>query len=134
MGFMDKELSTDEQAHVNEHLIRCADCRQSYDQLVETAEVLDAVSFAEPGDKVLKDMWQSPVDRAERVGAVILIIGGYVTLALYGLYEFLSKGEGPVVPKVAAVAVFIGLAMLLLSTLRERFRTQKDDPYKEVER
>lgn len=134
MGFLDHELSPEETTEVNDHMQRCQSCRQSYDELAKTAEVLDAVAFAEPGDEVLKDIWKSPIDRAERAVGFFLIFGGYLALISYALYETLINDKGPIFPRVAGVAVVAGFVVLLLSVAREQLRKRSKDPYKEVER
>lgn len=133
MALLDDELEAAERAALNDHMIRCANCRENHDQLARTLAVLDQVSFAEPGDAVLKDLWRSPVDRFERWAGVALIAGGYAALIGYALYAAVSE-DGPALPRIAIAALVIGALLVFLSVLRERLRTYQNDPYREVER
>ena len=134
MGLIDQELSPDETREVNAHLVRCAGCREEYEQLRETAGRIEAVSFVEPQDAVLGSLWKRPYSRLTRNAGLVLVLAGYVVLILYGVYEFLADKEEAFIPKVAAAALLVGLLYLLFSVIRERLRTYKVDPYKEIER
>ena len=72
--------------------------------------------------------------RWQKNAGVLLIIGGYASLVLYGVYEFLRAGSIPPFPKIGGLAVLIGFAALLASAVRERIWTYKSDRYKEVRR
>lgn len=134
VGFIDQELEPDEVREVNEHLVRCAGCRKEYEQLRETAGKIETISFHEPQDKVLEALWNRPYSRFTRNAGMILVLAGWLALALFGVYEFLGDDKEPFIPKVASAALFIGFVVLLASVIRERLRTYKSDPYKEVER
>ncbi len=134
MGLLDQELTPDEARKVNEHLVRCADCREEYEQLRETAGKISTISFREPQDKALETLWNSPYSRFTRNAGIILVLAGWLALIVFGVYEFFGNEDEPFIPKVAAAAVFIGFVVLLASVIRERLRTYKSDPYKEIER
>jgi len=134
VGLLDGELTPDEVRQVNEHLTRCAACRAEYEQLRETTGRLTAISFQEPDDKVLAQVWKSPFSRLSRNTALIMIIGGYVGLIGYGLYEFLTRGKEELPAKLGLAAIIMGFLILLVQLIRERVKTYKTDPYKEIER
>ena len=134
MGLIDDELTSEEISDIQQHLTRCAECRKEYDELKRTGTKIKKVSFEEPQDKVLKSVWKSPFSRFARISSLIMIIGGWLVLIMYGLIEALSEGEGPVFTKIAVAAVFIGFFVLLATVIRDRIKTFKTDPYKEVER
>lgn len=134
MGLIDKELTPKETSEINDHLIRCAECREEYEQLRETATKIETVSFVEPQDEVLRSLWKSPYSRFTRNSGLFLVFAGWIALIIYGFYEAFRSGEEPVFSKVAIAAVLFGFLVLLLSVIRERIHTYKSDPYKEVER
>ena len=134
VGLLDGELTPDETRQINEHLTRCAACRQEYEQLRETTGKLSAISFREPDDKMLAQMWKSPFSRLSRNTALILIVGGYAGLIGYGMFEFLTSGTKDLPAKVGLAAIVLGFLILLVQLIRERIRTYKSDPYKEIER
>ena len=134
MGLIDNELTPEETAEINSHLIKCDNCRTEYGQLRETSDKIGTVSFAEPQDEVLEQLWKSPHSRLTRNSAFLFILGGVLAIIAYGLFEFLGSGEEAVIPKIAVVAIIIGCVILLFSVIRERIHTYKVDPYKEVKR
>ncbi|MBT3375677.1 MAG: zf-HC2 domain-containing protein [Lentisphaerae bacterium] len=134
MGLMDDELTSEESTVVNDHLIRCAACREEYEGLRVSCGKLERVSFVEPTDEVLRELWRSPYSSLARSAGLVLVLGGYAGLIGYGLYEFLTAGREALFVKVAVAAIPLGFGILLVSVIRERLRTYKVDPYKEVQR
>lgn len=134
VGLLDGELTPDETRQVNEHLTRCAVCRAEYEQLRETTGKLAALSFQEPTDAVLAQVWKSPFSRLARNTSLFLILGGYAGLIGYGLFEMLTSGTKELPAKLGLAAIVLGFLILLVQLIRERIRTYKTDPYKEVER
>jgi len=134
MGLMDGELSPDEKIRVQDHLRRCASCRREYEELRDIEGLLkEAVSLSEPQDEVLRQVWKSPYSRLTRNAGYLMVIAGVAALVLYAAYEFVTTAELNV-PTVAAISIWVGLALLFFSALRERLSTYETDPYKEVER
>ncbi|HMP83207.1 MAG TPA: zf-HC2 domain-containing protein [Verrucomicrobiota bacterium] len=134
VGLLDGELTPDETRQINEHLTRCASCRAEYEQLRETTGKLEAISFREPDDVMLARMWRSPYSRMARNTSLVLIIGGYAGLMGYGLFEFFTSGTKELPAKTGLAAIVLGFLILLVQLIRERIRTYKTDPYKEIER
>ncbi len=80
-----------------------------------------------------KTVWGSVNRRLTRpVGWVLFLVGAAVWLA-YGVYTYLTGGDA-MWEKLATSAIVVGLGMLLISALVDRFRDLKTDPYKEIQR
>ena len=134
MGLIDGELTPQETSEVDAHLIRCASCREEYEQLRETADKIGTISFEEPHDQVLDKLWRSPYSRFTRNSGLLLVFAGWLSLVIYGLYEAFKSNDEPVFSKIAVAAVLIGFIILLITVVRERIISYKTDPYKEVRR
>jgi len=134
VGLLDGELTPDETREINAHLTRCAACRAEYEQLRETTGRLAAISFREPDDAVLAQVWKSPFSRLARNTSLALIVGGYAGLIGYGLFELLTSGTKELPAKTGLAAIVLGFLILLVQLIRERVKTYKTDPYKEIER
>ena len=134
VGLLDGELTPDETRQINDHLTRCSACREEYEKLRETTGKLSAISFQEPDDVVLAQVWRSPFSRLTRNTSLILIIGGYAGLIGYGLFELLTSGKEELPAKMGLAAIVLGFLILLVQLIRERIRTYKTDPYKEIKR
>ncbi len=134
MGLMDNELTPEETADINQHMVRCETCRKEFDALCQSHSELSAVSYYGPADNELDRIWKSPFSRFTRNSGLLLVIIGWVALIIYALYEFLTTDTEPALPKIATIGIIIGLVVLLLTVLRDRIRAFKTDPYKEVKR
>jgi anti-sigma factor RsiW len=134
MGLMDNELTPEETADVNQHLIRCESCRKEYDELSRSYSKLGAVSFSGPSDDELDRIWKNPFSRFTRNAGLFIVFAGWITLIIYSLVEFFSSDREPILPKMASVGIIIGIIILLYAVLSDRLKAFKTDPYKEVER
>ena len=133
-GLLDGELTAEEAVDLNNHLIRCASCRADYEELRRTENKLEAISFIEVTDEAARAFWRLPYSRLLRNASLILIIGGYAALILYGVVTSLAEGTEGLFRKVSVTAIVIGFVVLLGLVIVERISTYKSDPYKEIER
>ena len=134
MGMLDKELTADESARVNDHLIRCASCRADYESLRRTERKLEAISFVEVGDEAARRFWRLPYSRAMRLAGLALVFGGYLALIIIGLVTFFREGAGDPLEALPVAAIVIGFFILLGMVVFDRLISWQSDPYKEIER
>ncbi len=134
MGLLDGELTSEESAEVNDHLIKCSGCRHEFEELSSDDKKLRGIAFREPGEEELNRLWKSPFSRFSRISGLLLVLFGYLLLLGYGIYEFLNDREEALLPKLALMAVVTGFFILLLTVIRQRAVSYKYDPYKEVEK
>jgi anti-sigma factor RsiW len=133
-GLIDGELTGEETAEINHHLIRCASCRADYEQLLATEGRLGAISFVEVTDEAARSFWRLPYSRALRNASLVMIIGGYAALILYAVVSALFEGTDGLFQRISMSAIVIGFLVLLGLVVVERIQTYKVDPYKEIER
>lgn len=133
-GLLDGELTAEESADLNDHLIRCASCRADYEQLRQTEKRLEAISFVEVTDAQAMAFWRLPYSRTLRNASLFMVIGGYVALILYGVITSLIEGTEGLFQKLSVTAIVIGFVVLLGLLIVERISTYRVDPYKEIER
>jgi len=133
-GLIDGELSPEEANTVNRHLPRCTSCRTEYESLLADTSKLDSLSFREPQDEALQGFWRLPFSGFARHAGMVLVITGYLLFLGYGFLEFITSDEKDFVGKFGVAAIVIGMLILLLIALIERFISYKTDPYKEIER
>jgi hypothetical protein len=134
MGLIDHELTPEEASDVRQHLTRCAQCRQEYEQLREAASKIEAISFKEPTDEVLDSLWNAPYSHFTRISGIAMIISGWAALILYILYEWIANDGHALFPKIGVATITVGFLILLFTAIRERVAKYKIDPYREVVR
>lgn len=134
-GYLDDELTQKDRQRVDRHIEGCARCTARLRELETLRASVGALRVdMDPEDR---ERWRKVMDNAfERTASGIgwlLVIGGVFVLFGYAGYEFLlADVEQPVV-KWAAGASYLGLALLLLTVLRQRLKARKTDKYKDVE-
>ena len=63
----------------------------------------------------------------------LLFLGGLLLLAGFVIYEFVIDTSMDLFFKLLVSAIYLGLAALLVSVLRQRLIERKTDKYKDVE-
>ena len=134
MGLMDNELSPEEIADINQHMIRCETCRKEFDALSRTHTKLGSASFYGSPDDELDRIWKSPFSRFTRNAGILLVFTGWIILIIYSLFKIITSDTEPVLPRIATLGIIIGFIVLLFTVLKDRIRAFKTDPYKEIKR
>lgn len=132
-GYIDGELTQQQRQLVNLHCDGCETCRVELARLKELRERIGNASLSEVGeDKWRETMDDSTVQITRGIGWLIFIIG-LLAIAGIGLFTFIFTNEMPVWTKLIMVGIYGGLALLLISVLRQRLIERKTDKYKDVE-
>lgn len=138
---VDGELSEAEAAEFEMLLHSNPAYAKEWQEMIKLKEVTQMMQFKQPAREVWDTYWLHVYNRLERGLAWIAISLGATILLAYGLYHlaiemvaFLTDSTAPFFLRIGIVAVVIGLAILIISVLREKLTAAKHDPYKEVKR
>ncbi len=139
MAALDGEISPEERAELEGLLAGAPDLAAEWQRFVRLKEVTAGMSLRQPPQEVWDRYWESTYRRAERGIAWILISAGATVLAAFWLWQAASAlfqdTSTPFAVRVAVGALSVGLAILLVSVVREKLFTSRRDPYqKEVVR
>ena len=134
-GYLDGELTQRDRQRVDLHLANCARYRTRLRELSALRASVGRLRLdMDPKDR---ERWRKVMDNAfERTASGIgwvLVVGAVFVLVGYAGYEFLLADVEPPMVKWAVGALYLGLAVLLLSVLRQRLKARKTDKYKDVE-
>ena len=134
-GYLDGELTQRDRQRVDLHLANCARYRARLRELSTLRASVGRLRLdMDPKDR---EGWRKVMDNAfERTASGIgwvLVVGAVFVLVGYAGYEFLLADVEPPMVKWAVGALYLGLAVLLLSVLRQRLKARKTDKYKDVE-
>lgn len=137
-GYLDGELSPTEREAFERELGRNPELARELDSMRVMKEVTDEMKLKEFPDEVWDRYWDGTFNRLERrIGWILFSVGAMVLLAT-GLFELattlLRDVSEPWWIRLSIGAVCGGLAILLVSVLRERLFALKRDPYREVKR
>jgi len=138
MGYLDAELAEGEKKTLEEHLKHCPACSAELEGFRKLKEVTEEMALADPEDRIWEQYWSGIYNRIERdIGWILLSIGGIILLA-YGGYkaveDLIVDPTIGVILKIAILTLIGGIAILLVSVLRERLYFWKRDRYRHVRR
>ncbi len=134
-GYVDGELDDNSRQRVEPQLATCTKCTAEYEKLKKLAEVTNEMKFREPAQEVWDKYWLNVYNRLERTTGWTIFVLGVVALVAWGIYAFVTDPTIEAVKKVLIGAPIIGLAVLLISVIRERIYKSKFDRYsREVKR
>jgi len=132
------ELLPEERAEVEAHLKTCETCRRELEEFREMEGMLEQLRLPDPPDELWDGYWAGIYNRMERgLGWVLFSLGAIVVL-FYG-FSLLVEGiltDPGVPPMIKWGVLFIGggLAILLVSVVREQLFYRKNERYREVRR
>lgn len=138
MGFLDGELDEEQKLTFEKHLESCESCKGELEEFKQLKEITDGVHLAEPEDAMWDHYWSGIYNRIERrTGWLVFSVAG-VLLLVYGgfklIEEIITDPTVDMVLKAGLLGLIGGLAILLVSVLRERIYFRKKDRYKDVRR
>ncbi len=138
MGAVDDELNTDERKEFERLLADNPDYKKEYQQYKKLKEATKDMKFKNPPAELWDSYWLNVYNRIERgLGWILLSIGSIFLLTFAGYHFFkalIFEANLPLIIKISILSVIAGLAILLVSIVRERIFTYKSDPYKEIKR
>jgi ferric-dicitrate binding protein FerR (iron transport regulator) len=138
MAAIDGEISGAERAELDRIVSENPESKREWEKLRRVKEVTDTMSLKRPPEEVWDTYWVSVYNRLERGFGWILVSIGVLILVSFGIWhgvhDLLADTGVPPFLKIAIFAVCVGLLMLLVSVIREKWFVRKRDPYKEVER
>jgi predicted anti-sigma-YlaC factor YlaD len=137
-GYMDGELTREENERFKKHLSHCTDCREDLLQLGELKEVTDHMKHEHLPDAFWDQYWLGVYNRMERgLAWVLLSIGGAILVG-FGMWQLVTHlfldADVPLLLRFGVGITIAGSAVLFVSLIRERMRMWRHDLYKEVQR
>jgi len=134
MRLLDNELSPAEHADYEAHVRSCETCRTELARLGRVVAFTDELRLRVPDDAFWKGYWESVYRRSERRVGFILLSAGVLALFGFGIVKAVTSPSFLTFQGISVTLILVGLAVLFISVVRERFHEHRNDPYREVER
>jgi len=136
---IDGELSGQDQAVFKQYLRQYPECQEEWQRYVKLKELTRAMQFTKPSQEVWDQYWVRIYNRIERGIAWIIFSIGCIILLTYGGFKaieaLIADPQLEMIVKIGLIAVIGGLAILIVSVIREKLFTARTDKYqKEVQR
>jgi predicted anti-sigma-YlaC factor YlaD len=132
-GYIDGELTQQQQQRVRIHCESCRDCAEELERLEELRREVGRSRLSPLSDDIWREHMKEPTVELSRGLGWILFIVGVLGLSAIGVYEFVIDTSMAAHIKVISGLIWVGLGALLISVLRQRLIERKSDKYKDVE-
>ncbi|HKX57304.1 MAG TPA: zf-HC2 domain-containing protein [Xanthomonadales bacterium] len=138
MAALDGECSAEDRQALEAAMAGDEQLQREWNELQQLKELTRTMSMRKPPDEVWQSYWESVYVRLERGFAWVLVSLGTVVLLAWGIWQGIqaitADTDIPGLIKWAMAVLFIGLAALLVSVVREKMFVRKSDPYKDIQR
>jgi len=138
MGALDGALSDGERRDFEQLLETDEDMRAEWMRLRRVKGITDSMEFKMPSDAIWDGYTASVYRRVERGIAWMLLSIGSIVLVSTGLWQLgkaiFIENDVPLYIKGSLLALSVGAAILIVSIVREKIFTHRNDPYKDVMR
>jgi hypothetical protein len=132
-GYIDGELTQQDRQRVDIHCDSCSACRQERDDLMALRSDVGKLKLSTIGEDHWREDMNDVTVKATRGIGWLLLGGGILAVAGFGLFAFIFSDQISITEKLMAGAIYGGLAILFISVLRQRLVERKTDKYKDVE-
>jgi hypothetical protein len=133
MRLLDGELNAEEKAQYEDHVRGCDDCKRELKELGRIVELTKDLRLRPPDEEFWARYWDGLFHRMERGTGFLLVIIGIVVVSVFALYKLVTSPGFLTFQGIAIAVVLLGLVIVFLSVVRERYHESKRDPYKGVE-
>jgi len=134
MARLDGEITPEDLRELEEHLAGCEACRQEFEEMERITDLVGEIELPRPSEEEMTMYWPSIYARIERGAGWWLLVAGVVIWVCYGVYAFLTSPGMEALTKVLIALPVIGVVLLLVSVIRERYHVSKTERYGEIER
>ena len=132
-GYIDGELTQQQQQRVRVHCESCRDCADELERLEELRREIGKSRLSPLSDDIWREHMKEPTVELTRGLGWILLIAGILAISGIAVYEFVIDTSAATHLKVITALIWVGLGALLVSVLRQRLIERKSDKYKDVE-
>lgn len=136
--FISGDISESEGEHFREHLVSCRRCQQEMNQYDALEDMMKKMKLKDPEDTMWEGYWSSIYNRLERGFGWIIFSVGAIMLLFYGSFklveQLIADPTVATIVKAGILALLLGLAVLVVSILRQQLFAYRNERYREVQK
>ncbi len=132
-GLLDGELTQQERQRVELHCDTCETCRNELEELKAIRQRVGKGRLSDLDQGVWRELMGDMTVRTSRTIGWLLLVGGILAAVGLGVYEIVFNSSVSLFEKFIVAAIYLGMAGLFFSVLRQRLIERKTDKYKDVE-
>jgi hypothetical protein len=133
-AYLDSELTQAESQRVRIHLEDCQECRDELEQLRRLQRVTAGMEFGGPPDGRMDELAERFSVKGPRRFAWILLGAGVLGWLVYALVLLIVNLRPPTLQEALGGAIVLGLVLLFVSVIRQRWLEYPHDRYRKVKR
>ncbi len=138
MGLLDGELNQADVEKVHTHLSQCEVCSKQYESFLKLKKETQNMKFKPLPEMYWDEYWNHVYNKIERGISWILVSIGTMIVLAYSMYQamndFFTDPKEPLPLKVGMAVLVLGMVVLVVSVLREKFMVRKVDKYRRIKR
>jgi hypothetical protein len=131
-GFLDNELTQQEQQTVQIHIDSCESCAQEFRDLQALKQQMASLEYPTTDSATLEQLEHDLLANSSQKLGWSLLAAGWLGLSIFGLIMFFQSDEVPLLLRLFYGLMVIGGLSLFISVLRQRLMTYKNDKYRKV--
>lgn len=133
MKFLDGEMTSREKNAYEMHVKSCPNCASELKELGRIVDLTREIELREPDEVFWASYWSSIYRRLERNTGFMLIMVGLIAVLLFALFKAVTSPAFLTFKGLSIAALILGLVVVFLSVVRERYHERKSDPYRGIE-
>ncbi len=112
--------------------------KEEFEEQKKIKEVFKKMKLKNPSEEIWDSYWENIYNKFERsIGWLAVFIGALLLIGFASVQfvnQLYNDNSSPLIIKIGTVFLVFGFLVLLFSIIREKFFTNKNDKYKEIQR
>jgi len=131
-GYLDGELTQQENQRVAVHIEQCEDCRKTWRQLQQLQQAVQETRYPNLEKETLETLMNDLTSKSLQGIAWFALSAGLAMIIAFTVYAFWIDTSMPWYHKLAMSLIWGGGIGLFVSVLRQRLIARKTDKYRRV--
>jgi ferric-dicitrate binding protein FerR (iron transport regulator) len=132
MAHLDGEIEPSEAEELERAIAEHPELREELSRMEQLGRRLSGIRIKDPADDVIEELGRTLIKQVGLPIGWLLVMGGVLLFLAWFGWSWWQDPEIPAVLRWTGSAVFLGLLLLFLVKVRERWIERRGDPYRDV--